>query len=175
MSTSNRTGHTTISPPAAKSAAGRMNAIAALRILLMGTYFGIVLVKSEVVRWQRVHEMFLFQEARMYLIISTGIVVSAICMLWIRRTGIRTLDGQPIVYKPKPYHTGVVIGGILFGAGWAITGACPGPIYAQIGAGVTPALLTLAGALAGMYTYAYTQPKLPHYGSLRGQWPDSQR
>ena len=133
-----------------------------LRVLAVGTFFGIVLVKSEVVRWQRVHDMFLFREAHMYLIIATGIVVSAICMLVIKGLGVTTVTGEPITYKAKPFHTGVVIGGMLFGAGWAITGACPGPIFAQVGAGVWMSLFTLCGAIAGMYAYAYVKPKLPH-------------
>ena len=141
---------------------GAMTIAAYLRVLLVGTFFGIVLVKSEVVRWQRVHDMFMFREAHMYLIIATGIVVAGIAMLLIRRFGVRSIDGRPIAYEPKPFHKGVVIGGVLFGAGWAITGACPGPVYAQIGAGVGMALVTLFGALAGMYTYAYAKPKLPH-------------
>jgi uncharacterized membrane protein YedE/YeeE len=145
-----------------KPASSAMTVTAQLRVLLVGTFFGIVLVKSEVVRWQRVHDMFLFNEAHMYLIIATGIIVAAVSMLLIKRFGVKTVDGHPIVYTPKPYHKGVVIGGMLFGAGWAITGACPGPIYAQIGAGVWMSLLTLLGAIAGMYAYAYAKPKLPH-------------
>ena len=133
-----------------------------LPVLLVGVYFGIVLTKAEVVRWERVHKMFLFQEAHMYLIITTGIVVSMVSMLILKQTGARSIQGEPIVYKPKPYHTGVVIGGAIFGAGWAITGACPGPIYAQIGGGAYMALFTLAGALIGMLTYAALIPKLPH-------------
>jgi uncharacterized membrane protein YedE/YeeE len=133
-----------------------------LRVLAVGTLFGIVLVKSEVARWQRVHDMFLFKEAHMYLIISTGIVVSGIMMLLIKRFGVKTVQGEAVKYKPKPFHKGVVIGGTLFGAGWAITGACPGPIYAQIGSGTWMALFTLLGALAGMYSYAYLKPRLPH-------------
>jgi len=138
--------------------------VAYLRVLLVGTFFGIVLVKSEVVRWQRVHDMFLFKEAHMYLIIATGIAVAAVLMALIKRFGVKTVTGDPITYKPKPFHAGVVIGGMLFGAGWAITGACPGPIYAQIGAGEWMSLLTLLGAMAGMYAYAYAKPKLPHQG-----------
>ena len=145
-----------------RSQASGLSLAAYLRVLLVGTYFGVVLVKSEVVRWQRVHDMFLFREARMYLIIATGIVVAAVAMRCIQWGRVKTIDGQPIQYKPKPYHKGVILGGMLFGAGWAITRACPGPIYAQIGAGAWPALATLAGALAGMYTYAHAQPKLPH-------------
>lgn len=131
-------------------------------ILAMGIYLGMLFVKSEVARWDRIHTMFLFQEAYMYLIISTAIVVAMISMLLIKRLRLKSLDGKPIVYAPKPFHTGVVIGGMMFGAGWAIAGACPGPIYAQIGGGQWMALVTLAGALLGMFGYAALKPKLPH-------------
>ena len=130
--------------------------------LLMGTYFGIVLTKSEVVRWQRVHDMFLFNEPHMYLIIGVGVGVAMVSMLIIKSIKAKSIDGQPIVYKPKPFHKGVVFGGTLFGAGWAIAGACPGPIYAQVGAGAWMGLITLAGAMLGMYAYAVLKPKLPH-------------
>jgi uncharacterized membrane protein YedE/YeeE len=133
-----------------------------IMVLLMGVYLGILFTKSEVAHWQRVHDMFLFREAYMYLIIGTAIVVAMISMLLIKRLSIKTIEGKPIRYEPKPYHTGVVIGGMLFGAGWAITGACPGPIYAQIGGGEWMALCTLAGALLGMFSYAALKPKLPH-------------
>ena len=130
--------------------------------MLMGIYFGIVLTKSEVVRWQRVHDMFLFKEAHMYLIIGLGIGVAMVAMLLIKNRHVKTIEGEPIRYAPKPFHQGVVVGGMLFGAGWAITGACPGPIYAQIGGGEWMALITLAGALIGMFLYANLKSKLPH-------------
>ena len=136
--------------------------LALVMTLLMGIYFGIVLTKSEVVRWQRVHDMFLFNEAFMYLIIGVGVVVAMVSMLIIKRFQIKTIEGQAVEYKPKPFHLGVIFGGTMFGAGWAITGACPGPIYAQIGGGAWMALITLAGALTGMYLYANLRSKLPH-------------
>lgn len=139
-----------------------MKRFAYVNVLLVGAYLGILFVKSEVARWERVHKMFLFEEAHMYLIIGVAIAVALVSMLVIKRFGIKSIEGKPITYKPKPYHTGVVIGGMLFGAGWAITGACPGPIYAQIGAGEWPAVFTLAGAMLGMFTYAALKPKLPH-------------
>ena len=139
-----------------------LSMLALFMSLLVGVYFGIVLTKSEVVRWQRVHDMFLFKEPHMYLIISVGIVVAMIAMLIIKKVNAKTIEGVPIKYDPKPFHPGVIIGGTLFGAGWAITGACPGPIYAQIGAGAWMALFTLAGAMIGMYAYAFFKPKLPH-------------
>ena len=136
--------------------------LALLMSLLIGIYFGIVLTKSEVVRWQRVHDMFLFEEAHMYLIIGVGIVVAMISMMLIKKFQLKTIEGAPVIYKPKPFQKGVIFGGMLFGAGWAITGACPGPIYAQIGGGAWMALFTLAGALTGMYGYANVKSKLPH-------------
>ncbi len=133
-----------------------------IAVLLTGVFFGIVLTKSEVVRWQRVHDMFLFKELHMYLIIGLGIAVAMIAMLILKKTHANSIGGKPIVYKPKPFHSGVIIGGMIFGAGWAITGACPGPMYAQIGGGEWFALFTLGGAIFGMYVYAFLKPKLPH-------------
>lgn len=129
--------------------------------LLVGIYFGIVLTKSEVVRWQRIHDMFLLKEPNMYLIIGVGIVVAMILMALIKKWGVKTIEGVPIVYRPKPFQKGIVIGGTVFGAGWAIAGACPGPIYAQLGGGEPMALFTLAGALIGTYVYAKMIPILP--------------
>ena len=131
-------------------------------VLLMGMYLGVLFTKSEVAQWQRIHDMFLFREAHMYLIIATAIVVAMISMLLIKRFSVKSIEGTPIKYQPKPYHTGVIIGGMLFGAGWAITGACPGPIYAQIGGGQWMALCTLVGAILGMFSYAALKPRLPH-------------
>ncbi len=144
------------------SASGVLTFRTAISVLLVGLFFGMVLTKSEVVRWQRVHDMFLFREPHMYLIIGVGIVVSMVSMKLISIFGLTTIDRKPIVYKAKPYHTGVIVGGICFGAGWAITGACPGPIYAQMGAGEWISVLTFVGAIAGMFTYALLKPKLPH-------------
>ncbi|MCA9996075.1 MAG: YeeE/YedE family protein [Anaerolineales bacterium] len=131
-------------------------------ILLVGIYFGIVLVKSEVVSWFRISKMFQFQEAYMYLIIASAVVVGAISIFLIKRLHGKTVFGEDIMPQAKPYQKGVIIGGTLFGIGWAITGACPGPIYAQIGSGNLLALVTFIGALGGMFLYAVLQPKLPH-------------
>ncbi len=147
--------------PAADKIQEGVSGLTLFMSLLMGTYFGVVLTKSEVVRWQRVHDMFLFNEPHMYLIIGVGVAVAMISMLIIKRMSAKTIEGKPITYKPKPFHKGVVIGGTIFGAGWAIAGACPGPIYAQVGAGAWMGLLTLAGALVGMFVFAALKPKLP--------------
>lgn len=147
--------------PTDKNANG-MSLFGYASVLLLGAYLGVLFVKSEVARWERIHDMFLFKEPHMYLIITVAIIVAMLSMLLIKGLGITTVEGKPIQYKPKPYHLGVIIGGTMFGAGWAITGACPGPIYAQIGGGQWLALFTLGGALAGMFSYAILKPRLPH-------------
>lgn len=149
------------SKPTAPPKSG-MSTLGYMSVLLIGMFLGVLFVKSEVASWKRVHDMFLFQEAHMYLIICTAIVVAAISMLLIKKFEVKSVDGTPIRYQPKPFHSGVVLGGALFGAGWAITGACPGPIYAQIGVGEWMAWFTLVGAIAGMFAYAATKSKLPH-------------
>lgn len=132
--------------------------------LFMGIYFGIVLVKSQVVSWFQIHDMFLFKSAYMYLVIVSAIAVAAGSVYLIKRLETQTIAGEQIVIKQKPFHNGVIFGSTLFGMGWAITGACPGPIYAQIGAGTLLTIVTFLGALSGMYLYAFLQPRLPHTG-----------
>jgi uncharacterized membrane protein YedE/YeeE len=130
--------------------------------LLLGLGFGIVLAKGEVVSWFRIQAMFRFEEAHMYLIIGSAVVVGAISVFIIKQFQMRTVSGEEIQIREKPFNKGVVFGGIFFGMGWAITGACPGPIYPQIGSGAYMALVTFVSALVGAYLYAFFQPKLPH-------------
>lgn len=148
--------------PQSSTSSSGMSPVGYLTVLALGIYLGVLFVKSEVAQWQRIHDMFLFREAHMYLIISVAILVAMISMLAIKGFGVTSVDGRSIAYKPKPFHTGVIVGGMLFGAGWAITGACPGPIYAQIGGGEWMALCTFVGAMLGMYSYAALKPRLPH-------------
>jgi uncharacterized protein len=131
-------------------------------VLLIGMGFGIVLTKAEVISWFRVQRMFLFQEAHMYLVISSAIVVGALSLWLLKRLQLKSIQGEPLVIKEKPYQKGVIYGGLLFGMGWAITGACPGPIFAQLGSGEYLALLAFGGAFVGAYLYAYARPYLPH-------------
>mgnify|MGYP005725279989 CR=1 FL=1 len=125
-----------------------------LSILLIGMFFGVVLVKSEVISWFRIQKMFRFEEAHMYLIITAAIVVGAISVALLKRFRPHTIDGEEIQFSKNNLDKGTVIGGVMFGLGWAITGACPGPIYAQIGSGEYLALITFAGAFIGAYFYA---------------------
>jgi uncharacterized membrane protein YedE/YeeE len=132
-----------------------------LRVLILGIIFGIVLVKGQIVSWERINKMFRFEEAYMYLVIGSAVVVGAISLIIIKRLHARTVDGEEFVIVNKPMNKGIVIGGIIFGFGWAITGACPGPIYAQIGSGTFLAIVTLLAALTGAYIFAILQPRLP--------------
>ena len=128
----------------------------------LGVLFGLTLYKSEVIRWERINKMFLFEEAHMYIIIAVAIAVAMPSVFLIRRFEARTVTGEKLVLKDPPFQKGVVIGGLIFGVGWAITAACPGPIYAQIASGELAAIGTLTGAMVGMYIYARLRPRLPH-------------
>lgn len=132
--------------------------------LLIGIFFGIVLVKSEVVSWFRIQEMFRFESFHMYGIIGSAVVVAALSVQAIKRLNVKTLSGEPITISPKVWGKGYRywIGGIIFGLGWALLGACPGPMFALIGAGFPVILVALFSALLGTWTYAYLRPKLPH-------------
>ena len=130
--------------------------------LLMGIYFGIVLIKTQVISWFQINDMFLFKSAYMYLVIGSAVAVGVVSVYLIRRFEARTIEGNRIEIKPRALHPGAVFGGTIFGMGWAITGACPGPIYAHLGAGTFVMIFAFIGALTGMYLYAFFQSKLPH-------------
>lgn len=130
--------------------------------LMLGTLFGIILTKSEVISWFRINNMFMLREAHMYLVIGSAVVVGAVSVALLKLMKIKSANGEPINFKGKAFHKGFIIGGALFGIGWAITGACPGPIFAQIGAGAYPAIFTLAGAVVGALLYHFNKSKLPH-------------
>jgi uncharacterized membrane protein YedE/YeeE len=129
---------------------------------LAGIVFGIILTKSEVISWFRIQSMFRFEEAYMYLIIGSAVVVGGLSVIILKSTRVNSSDGQTLDFSGKSYHQGFIWGGLLFGVGWAITGACPGPIFAQIGSGAYPAFFTLMGALIGAYLYHRIKAKLPH-------------
>jgi uncharacterized membrane protein YedE/YeeE len=135
-----------------------------LPYLLVGIYFGIIFTKSEVISWYRIQEMFRFQAFHMYGIIGSAVVVAAVSVQIIKRFKIRSLDGSEIKIPPKELGTGTRywLGGTLFGLGWAMTGACPGPMFALVGFGVPVMLVAIAAAVAGTYTYGVLRPKLPH-------------
>jgi uncharacterized membrane protein YedE/YeeE len=133
-----------------------------LKYLVVGALFGIVFVKAEIVSWFRIQEMFRLQSFHMYGIIGSAVLVGMTSIWLIKRFNIRTIYGEAIEFHPKKYSKGQVYGGLLFGAGWAITGACPGPLFAQIGTGATAVLVTLLSATAGTWFYGLLRKKLPH-------------
>ena len=134
-----------------------------VKYLVLGALFGIILTKSEVISWWRIQEMFRFQSFHMYGVIGSAILVGMVSIQIIKRNRLKSLDGELITLADKKYNHGTWIGGTIFGLGWALTGACPGPLFAQIGAGVgvgAVAVLILA-ALAGTWTYSALRDKLP--------------
>ena len=135
-----------------------------LAYALVGTLFGIVFTKAEVISWFRIQEMFRFQAFHMYGIIGSAVVVAAASLQLIRRFDVRTLAGDPIVIPPKVMGRGTRYwaGGTIFGLGWAFTGACPGPLFALVGAGVSVMLVTIASAVLGTWLYGWLRPRLPH-------------
>lgn len=134
-----------------------------LRFLLVGVLFGVILTKSEVVSWYRIQEMFLFDSIHMYAVIGSAVVISMLITQFIKKKQVRSVEGTPIQIKPKDTRLlRVIFGGIIFGMGWAMTGACPGPVYALIGNGYSVYILVLISALFGTLTYGMLRHKLPH-------------
>jgi len=133
-----------------------------LKYTLIGMLFGIVFVKAEIISWFRIQEMFLLQSFHMYGVIGTAVIVGIISVVIIKKYNIKTIQGEKIIIVPKPFSKGQIYGSLLFGLGWAMTGACPGPIFAQIGTGLMSGFVILASALLGTWTYGFFQEKLPH-------------
>ncbi|MDN3665647.1 DUF6691 family protein [Algibacter miyuki] len=134
-----------------------------IKFLLVGIVFGILLVKSEAVSWYRIYEMFRFQSFHMYGIIGTA-VISGILFLQISKRGyIKSIKGADI-FVPKKDNgiTRYIVGGIIFGLGWALIGACPGPMYILLGTGVSSMLIVIAAAIVGTFIYGMLKSKLPH-------------
>ena len=131
---------------------------------VIGIWFGILLVRSQVVSWFRIQEMFRFQGFHMYGIFATAVPTALITVQLMKRLGARTVTGEPIALVPKPFGHGVryTVGGIIFGLGWAVTGACPGPLFALLGSGIPVIALVILSALVGTWTYGYLRPRLPH-------------
>jgi uncharacterized protein len=133
-----------------------------LKYLVMGTLFGIVLVKSQVISWFRIQEMFRLQSFHMYGVIGSAIAVGMISVILIKKFKVKTIYGEPITIPKKTFNKGQVYGGLIFGLGWAMTGACPGPLFAQVGTGATAVIVTLFMAIVGTWIYGFFREKLPH-------------
>ena len=133
-----------------------------IKYLFIGIAFGIVFVKAEIISWFRIQEMFRLESFHMYGVIGTAILVGMTSIFIIKKFNIKTLSGEKIVFKPKAFNKGQIYGGFIFGLGWAMTGACPGPLFAQIGTGATVVIITLLSAVAGTWTYGLLRERLPH-------------
>jgi len=133
-----------------------------LKYLVAGIIFGIIFVKAEVISWFRIQEMFRLQSFHMYGIIGSAVMVGMISVWLIKKFNIKTIHGESISIPSKKFNKGQIYGGLIFGFGWAITGACPGPLFAQIGTGALAMSITLLSAIAGTWVYGYFRDKLPH-------------
>ncbi|MES2558317.1 MAG: DUF6691 family protein [Bacteroidota bacterium] len=133
-----------------------------IKYILTGIVFGIILVKAEIISWFRIQEMFRMQSFHMYGVIGSAVVVGIISVWLIKKFNVKTIDGEVIEFHHKTFNKGQIYGSLLFGLGWAITGACPGPLFAQIGTGASVIIITLLSAIAGTWTYGYFREKLPH-------------
>lgn len=133
-----------------------------IKYLIVGMLFGIVFIKAEIISWYRIQEMFRFQSFHMYGVIGSAVMVGMLAVFLIKKFHIKTIYGEKIEFHDKTFNKGQIIGGLFFGSGWAITGACPGPIFAQIGTGASVMIVTLLFAILGTWIYGYFRDKLPH-------------
>ncbi|WP_159799467.1 YeeE/YedE family protein [Flavobacterium sp. MK4S-17] len=134
-----------------------------LLFLLIGTFFGIVMFKSEAASWFRIYEMFQFRSFHMYGVIGSALVTGVLVVQLIKYYKLKHINGSTIAFIPKErsfYR--YMLGGIIFGLGWALVGACPGPMFTLVGAGFIPVLIVIAGAVAGTWAYGYIKNRLPH-------------
>jgi uncharacterized protein len=133
-----------------------------LFFLLLGIYFGIVLVKSEAASWFRIHEMFRFESIHMYGIMGVAVAIGAVSVFLIKKLNIKSVNSETINLSGKPFTKGNIIGGFIFGLGWAMTGTCPGPLYTLLGSGYLIIIPVLMNAIVGAYVYGLFMEKLPH-------------
>lgn len=132
------------------------------KYMIVGIFFGITFVKAEVVSWFRIQEMFQLTSFHMYGVIGTAVAVGVVSVAIIKKYNIKTIFGEQIHIEDKTFNKGMIYGGLIFGIGWAITGACPGPLFAQIGSGFTVVSVTLLSAIAGTWVYGKFRDSLPH-------------
>ncbi|MBP6055805.1 MAG: YeeE/YedE family protein [Cytophagaceae bacterium] len=133
-----------------------------LKYSLVGVIFGIVFIKAEIISWFRIQEMFRLQSFHMYGVIGTAVVVGAISVFLIKKLKIKTIHGEDITFTDKKFNKGQIYGGLIFGLGWAMTGACPGPLFAQVGSGAIVILVVILSATAGTWVYGKFRDQLPH-------------
>ena len=134
-----------------------------IKYLLAGVLFGIVMTKSEAISWFRIQEMFRFESFHMYGIIGTAVVLGAIVHQLMKRMHAKSIEGEELKFKAPPESKyRYILGGTIFGLGWAMTGACPGPMFTLLGHGIWSMLLVIGAAILGAFTYGIFSKKLPH-------------
>jgi uncharacterized protein len=148
-------------PEAPNSSEDKEDLVSNFKYLLIGAMFGVVFIKGEIVSWYRIQEMFLFDSFHMYGVIGSAVITGIISVFLIKKFNVKTIYGEEVIIKPKTFNKGQIYGGLIFGLGWAITGACPGPLYAQIGAGYMAIVVTLLSAIAGVWIYGRFRDKFP--------------
>ena len=131
-------------------------------VLLLGIVFGMILTNGEIISWFRIQEMFRFDSFHMYGVMGSAVLVGALTMMLLKKLRLRSFGGEPIVIEEKKLNKGTVIGGLLFGIGWALTGACPGPLYALVGNGYGVFVVALLSAIGGAMVYGLIRERLPH-------------
>ncbi len=134
-----------------------------IKYYLAGLMFGVIMTKAEVISWYRIYEMFKFQSFHMFGIIGSAVVLGGLMVFWIKKTGFKSKDGMPIHFMPKKMSVPrYLIGGIIFGLGWAMTGACPGPMFTLVGNGFVAMLVVVFSAVLGTFVYGIVKDRLPH-------------
>lgn len=134
-----------------------------IKFLLAGIVFGIIMYKSEAVSWYRIHEMFRFESFHMYGIIGSALFLGVLLVQWIKRSKMKNISGQPIAIEDKEKSFWrYILGGSIFGMGWALSGACPGPMYVLVGTGAMAIMIVIFGAIIGTFLYGVLRTKLPH-------------
>ena len=134
-----------------------------IKFLILGILFGIILTKGEIISWYRIYEMFKFQSFHMYGVIGSSVVLGIIFIQIIKRRKLKSIDGEEIVITPKERgFKRYLLGGIIFGLGWALTGACPGPLFILVGNGYIVFIVAILSAVVGTYAYGLLKNKLPH-------------
>ena len=133
-----------------------------LKYTAVGIIFGIVFVKAEIISWFRIQEMFQLTSFFMYGVIGTAVVVGAISVFAVKKLQLKSIYGETITFEDKEFNKGQIYGALIFGIGWAITGACPGPLFAQFGSGFTVVIITIISAITGTWIYGKFREKLPH-------------
>ena len=134
-----------------------------IKFLILGITFGITMAKAEIISWFRIYEMFRFESFHMYGVIGSAVIIGVISVALIKQLNIRTIKGEQILFRVKEKSIlRYLLGGSIFGLGWAMTGACPGPLFVLLGFGVWPIIIVIIGALLGTLLYGLIKHKLPH-------------